>query len=83
MRNKYAGTCYRCGLRVEPGDGHFELFRGAFRVQHATCAIQYRGTPDPERDADRQRKLRSLATGTGKSAQRARRILRKEYGEAQ
>lgn len=54
----------------------------ALSKARATCAIQHRGTPDPERDADRQRKLRSLAEGTGKSAQRARRILRKEYGRA-
>lgn len=24
MRNKYPGTCYRCGKRVEAGQGHFE-----------------------------------------------------------
>lgn len=44
MRNKHAGTCYRCGGRVEPGAGHFERHRGGWRVQHATCAIVYRGT---------------------------------------
>lgn len=49
MRNKYAGICYRCGLRVEPGDGHFEKVIGGvgkdkWRTQHADCAIKYRGT---------------------------------------
>lgn len=83
MRNKFGGNCYRCGTLVEPGAGHFERFRGSFRVQHASCAIEFRGTPDPERDADRLRRLRNLAEGTGKSAQRARRILRKEYPEVQ
>lgn len=43
MRNRYAGTCYRCNQRVEPGDGHFERFKGSWRTQHATCAIAYRG----------------------------------------
>lgn len=45
MRNRFAGTCYRCGEHVAPGDGHFERLIGrGWRVQHATCAIKYRGT---------------------------------------
>jgi hypothetical protein len=56
MRNKYPGICYRCGKRVEAGEGHFEGYgtrcsRRKFRqkitrwrVQHAECAIKYRGT---------------------------------------
>lgn len=45
MRNKFPGTCYRCGERCEAGDGHFERLPGiGWRVQHATCAIKYRGT---------------------------------------
>jgi len=51
MRNKYPGTCYRCGGHVAEGDGHFERFRGRFRVQHAECAIKWRGTQDPARKA--------------------------------
>lgn len=44
-RNRYPGTCYRCGQRVEPGDGHFERVpEGGWRVQHAGCAIRWRGT---------------------------------------
>lgn len=42
MRNKYAGTCYRCGQRVEPGKGHFERHEGGWRTQHADCAIKAR-----------------------------------------
>lgn len=47
-RNKYAGDCYKCGLRVEVGTGHFERVRGmGWQVQHAlhpgsgavTCSI--------------------------------------------
>lgn len=44
MRNKYPGICYRCGKRVEVGKGHFERYRGRWRLQHADCAIVYRGT---------------------------------------
>lgn len=44
MRNRHPGTCYRCGRRVEAGEGHFERFKGGWRVQHANCAIEYRGT---------------------------------------
>lgn len=76
MRNRYPGTCYRCGGRVEVGDGHFERFRGGWRTQHATCAIQFRGTPDPDREADSLHRLQMNAKGTGKKAQRARAALR-------
>ena len=77
-RNKYPGICYRCGQNVAVGDGHFERFRGSWRTQHASCAIEFRGTPDPDRDADRQRRLNHLASGTGRAAQRARKRLRDE-----
>jgi len=43
VRNRYPGLCYRCGLRVEPGDGHFERLDGGWSTQHAECAIAYRG----------------------------------------
>jgi hypothetical protein len=47
MRNKFGGDCYKCGLWVAPGTGHFERFRGKWRTQHAlhkghgavTCAM--------------------------------------------
>lgn len=76
MRNKHAGPCYRCPKVVEIGDGHFERFRGGWRLQHAICAIEHRGTPDPRREADTRRAMEQRAVGTGKSAQRARRWLR-------
>lgn len=45
MRNKYPGPCYRCGQHCKAGDGHFERVPGVgWRVQHATCAIQFRRT---------------------------------------
>lgn len=56
MRNRYARKCYRCGLKVEPGAGHFEkvgaktidrLGEGVrghkWITQHAKCAIENRG----------------------------------------
>lgn len=50
MRNKYPGTCYRCGTTVDAGDGHFERHESGFgkwRTQHASCAIKWRGQPAP------------------------------------
>lgn len=46
MRNRYPGVCFRCGLRVEKGAGHFQRDRktGSWLTQHADCAIKYRGT---------------------------------------
>ena len=76
MRNKYPGTCYRCGGHVAAGAGHFERFRSGWRVQHAECAIKHRGTPDPQRKADTMHRNQVLAKGSGKAAQRARRFLR-------
>lgn len=44
MRNKYQGTCFRCGGVVEPGKGHFQKVSAGWLVQHAECAIKWRGT---------------------------------------
>lgn len=76
MRNKYPGTCYRCGARVGAGEGHFERFSGGWRVQHAACAIAFRGTPDPARSRLQAAKDERAAAGTGRAAQRARKRLR-------
>jgi len=81
MRNRFTGICYRCGKDVAVGEGHFERFRGGWRTQHASCAIEFRGTPDPALDSDRQRRLERLAAGTGRTAQRARRRLRDQANE--
>ena len=43
MRNQYPGTCFRCQARVEAEAGHFERWGSGWRVQHAECAIAYRG----------------------------------------
>ena len=40
MRNKYPGVCYKCGKRVEVGEGHFERHQGKWRVQHKEEAMK-------------------------------------------
>jgi hypothetical protein len=42
MRNRYPGVCYRCGERVEVGDGHFERYAGGWRTQHVKCCFEFR-----------------------------------------
>lgn len=56
MRNQHAGTCYRCGEKCDVGAGHFERitriqrakwgprFYVRWLIQHADCAIKWRGT---------------------------------------
>lgn len=90
MRNKFPGTCYRCGKTVEAGQGHFEKtpFTKFWRVQHATCAITYRGTDvgkegeTERRQAWQRRKDEAAAQGTGRRAQNARRRLRTREAQA-
>ena len=76
MRNRFPGTCYRCGKIVEAGAGHFVRFQGSWRTQHADCAIEHRGIPDPAREAVNLARLQVQAAQTGKNAQRARKRLR-------
>ena len=42
MRNKYAGTCYKCGETVAPGAGHFERKEGRWLTIHVSCVIEQR-----------------------------------------
>ncbi len=42
MRNRFPGICYRCKKYCASGQGHFERYRGGWRVQHASCAIEYK-----------------------------------------
>ena len=37
-RNKYAGTCYCCNTYVPPGFGHFERYKGGWRIKCVKCA---------------------------------------------
>lgn len=87
MRNRYPGTCYRCGGVVPAGAGHFERQFGAWKVQHAECAVKYRGTDvgvDLEAKARQKEWLAKRqiniwiekARGSGPRATKARRALR-------
>ena len=85
-RNTYPGTCYRCGRTVAAGAGHFERYGRAWRVQHAECAIQFRGTnvgvergvsvPQHVKRARQVQKWMRTAETTGRKAQRARKNIR-------
>lgn len=54
MRNIHPGICYRCNKIVGAKQGHIERvvfdnairsqIKNKWRVQHAECAIKYRGT---------------------------------------
>lgn len=85
MRNQYPGTCYRCGKHCAAGEGHFERVGRTWRVQHASCAIKYRGTDvgkpgaTEARQSARVAHLKEDSKGTGKRAQRARKKLREMY----
>ena len=46
MRNRFGGDCYKCGLWVAPGTGHFERHNGRWRTQHGLHAGQGRVTCD-------------------------------------
>jgi len=58
VRNQFPGRCFRCGGRVEAGEGHFErvsiarlqalrlpvITKNRWLTQHADCAITWRGS---------------------------------------
>ncbi len=37
-RNMYPGVCYACGKWVPTGFGHFERYRGHWRIKCVKCA---------------------------------------------
>lgn len=37
-RNRYPGYCYKCGEHVPIGYGHFERYRGMWRIKCVKCA---------------------------------------------
>lgn len=78
MRNHFPGICYRCHKPVAIGEGHFERMGRIWRTQHATCAIEHRGEPDPSREAFRHLELLARAKMTGKKGQRARQELNRQ-----
>lgn len=58
MRNKHAGDCYRCGLTVQAGTGHFERHNGGWRVKHANYAGHGRVTCDMAAELAKEHTLR-------------------------
>lgn len=89
MRNQHPGPCYRCGETVNAGDGHFERMPWGstvkWRLQHAHCAIAYRGQADAvtelrnqQQRALTEKRQREKAAGTGPVARKARANLRKK-----
>lgn len=42
MRNRYAGSCFRCGKTVGVGEGHFERCGNHWKVQHVECVFENR-----------------------------------------
>lgn len=36
-RNKYAGICYCCNTYIPPGFGHFERYKGGWRIKCVKC----------------------------------------------
>ncbi len=54
-RNKYAGYCYRCGKWIEPGFGHFERYKGGWRIKCVKCASG-RTVRETDREVVRVRK---------------------------
>ncbi len=46
MRNRYGGLCYFCNFWVKEYDGHFERYRGGWRVIHADCVYKQREIKD-------------------------------------
>lgn len=59
-RNKYEGRCYVCGGKVEPETGHYERYRGSWRVKHANVPGDGRVTCDM---AKQRLAIAALATG--------------------
>lgn len=37
-RNRYPGYCYKCGEYVPIGYGHFERYKGSWRIKCVKCA---------------------------------------------
>ena len=65
MRNRYAGYCYKCGKRVEPGFGFFERHNGAWRVQCVKCC-DGRDVKESDREVQRAIRMRNKGERNGK-----------------
>ena len=56
-RNRYPGTCYCCGEYVPTGFGHFERYRGHWRIKCVKCASG-RHVKSTDREVKRAIRLR-------------------------
>jgi hypothetical protein len=54
VRNRYPGTCYRCGKPVEKGAGHFERVPNShpvlWRTLHVECVFDQRAEKQVARE---------------------------------
>lgn len=57
MRNRYPGTCYKCGKHVDVGFGFFERYHGSWRVQCVKCC-DGRTVRDTDKEVCRAKRLR-------------------------
>lgn len=57
MRNRYPGTCYKCGRPFSTGFGFFERYHGSWRVQCVECC-DGRRVKETDREVQRARKKR-------------------------
>lgn len=55
-RNRYSGYCYRCGKYVPVGYGHFERYKGTWRIKCVKCASG-RIVKDSDKEVQRAIKL--------------------------
>jgi hypothetical protein len=68
VRNRYGGDCYKCGLWVKLGTGHFERHKGRWRTQHGLHRGEGRITCDEataEAVDDEMRRRRSEVSQYG------------------
>lgn len=56
-RNRYPGTCYCCGEKVPTGYGHFERYKGGWRIKCVKC-VSGRVVRDSDKEVKRAIRLR-------------------------
>ena len=60
-RNVYGGYCRECGRWTPPGFGHFERYRGGWRVHCVECASGRKLSPEGDQAAqDMRRHVRNM-----------------------
>lgn len=60
-RNVYGGYCRECGRWTPPGFGHFERYRGGWRIHCVECASGRKLPPEGDQAAqDMRRHVRNM-----------------------